>query len=103
MSNNLFAVLDVDEDSKKQTSKAWLTIGASFDDSSLNKKPTKTEKTSQNATKEEKSFFNVAQRKTAADLMSSDESEDSETEKKKAKKKKKHKKAKNQLKVKKRI
>jgi len=98
--SKLFAVYDLDENDKKQLSTNWLTIGSSFDDANRKKKQTNAEMPSENINKEERSFFNVGQRKTAADLISSDESDTSEVEKKRLKKKrKKQKKAKTYTKV----
>ena len=98
--SNLFAVVDIDDENKKQTSTNWLTIGSSYDEINRKKKQTATEKSSQNIPKEDRSFFNVGQRKTAADLISSEESDTAEIEiKKQKKKKRRHKKEKAYSKV----
>ena len=84
---SLFAVIDI-EDEQKKPSNTWLTIGSSYDDSNKRKNETQPEPI-QTTTKQDKNYFNVGQRMTAADLISSDESDAEEEERKKLKKKKK--------------
>ena len=96
--SSLFPVFDIEDDETKKPSNTWLTIGSSYDESGKRKKETKTEN-NQDVSKEDKTFFNLAQRKTATDLISmddSDDSDDSDAQKKKLRKRKrKHKKKKN--------
>lgn len=88
--SGLFPVFDIEDEETEKPSNTWLTIGSSYNDSSKLKNETIPDERKE-ASKEDKSFFNVGQRKTAAELISmdeSDESDDSEAERKKLKKKK---------------